>query len=296
LSVERTAEAMSSMLGADVSTGFVASLATEAAGGLDGFIDEVRRGLQGSDVVHADETTDQVKTKRWWLHVASNHLYTYLVASSTRAKSAPDEAGVLGAFTGVMMHDRLSMYFKYDQAAHAICHAHVVRDLAAIGVGWDQGWANDMAALLTEMNNAAHAARDAGRTKLSKCQVKNFLSRYDTIVEAGLAVNPAPVGRQRDALEKKSFNLATSLKKRRPEATRFVTDLRVPFTNNEAERSLRMAKIHKKISGCFQSGDNACNYAKVRSYLGTARKHGVGSLDVLAQLFNGEAWMPPRTT
>src|ERR1035437_8980997 len=46
LSVERTAEAMSAMLGADVSTGFVASLANEAAGGLTGFIGEIRQRLR----------------------------------------------------------------------------------------------------------------------------------------------------------------------------------------------------------------------------------------------------------
>lgn len=61
------------------------------------------------------------------------------------------------------------------------------------------------------------------------------------------------------------------------------------------DRSLRMAKLHHKISGCFQSDDGARAFATVRSYLATARKHGVGGLDVLAQLFRGEAWMPPRT-
>ena len=77
----------------------------------------------------------------------------------TRGKDAPDEAGVLGDFRGVMVHDRLAMYFKYDKATHAICLAHVLRGLEPIGIRWDQGWANDMAALLKEMNTAAHDAR-----------------------------------------------------------------------------------------------------------------------------------------
>ena len=98
LSVERTADAMSTMLGAQVSTGFVASLAKEAAGGLTGFIDVIRRRLSSSFLVHADETSDQVRTDKWWFHVVSNELYTYLFASPTRAKSAPDEAGVLPEF------------------------------------------------------------------------------------------------------------------------------------------------------------------------------------------------------
>jgi transposase len=243
LSVERTAEAMSAMLGATVSTGFVASLATEAAGGLTGFVEEIRKRLRHAALVHVDETSDQVRTDKWWFHVASNELYTYLFASPTRGKDAPDEAGVLGAFGGVMVHDRLAMYFKYDQATHAVCGSHLLRDLAAVGVGWDQGWANDMAALLTEMNTAAHDARAKGKAHLSRRVLAGFLSRYDSLTAAGLAANPTPIGRDRDSIEKDGYNLVAALVKLRAEATRFATDLAVPFSNNEAERALRMAKF-----------------------------------------------------
>ena len=57
-----------------------------------------------------------------------------------------------------------------------------------------------------------------------------------------------------------------------------------------------MTKIHAKVSGCFQSFEGAKAFAAVRSYLATAAKHDVGPLDVLALLFRGETWMPPRTT
>jgi len=74
---------------------------------------------------------------------------------------------------------------------------------------------------------------------------------------------------------------------------RFARDLSIPFTNNAAESSLRMAKLHRKISGCFQGDDSAQHFAAIRSYIATARKHGVGALDVLGRLFSGDVWMPP---
>ncbi|MHB8290723.1 MAG: IS66 family transposase [Acidimicrobiales bacterium] len=296
LPVERTAQAMASLLGCSVSTGFIASLAPEAADGLVGFLDELKARLRDSDLLHVDETFDHVGTNKMWFHVAANELHTFLVASMTRAKSAPDDAGVLGEFSGTMVHDRLSMYFKYDQATHAICHAHIQRDLAAVGIIEGQGWANDMATLLLEMNNAAHSARDKGKSRLSRRLLAAFLARYDKLSADGLAANPQPQGRTRDRLEADGYNLAAALTKLRPEATRFVTDLSVPFTNNEAERSVRMVKLHSKVSGCFQSLDGAKAFAAVRSYLDTARKHEIDALDVLAMLFGGDAWMPPRTT
>ena len=243
-----------------------------------------------------DETFDQVGTEKAWFHVATNELYTYHSASMTRGKSAPDEAGVLPEFNGVMVHDRLAMYFNYDKATHAICLAHIVRELKSVATGWDQGWANDMAALLIEMNNAAHAARAANKSNLSRRVVTTFLARYDGLAAAGLAANPTPVGRKRDSIEAAGYNLAAALVKLKPEATRFACDLAIPFTNNAAESAIRMTKIHAKVSGCFQSFEGAKAFAAVRSYLATAAKHDVGPLDVLALLFRGETWMPPRTT
>ncbi|MGH9093280.1 MAG: IS66 family transposase, partial [Acidimicrobiales bacterium] len=296
LPVERTAKAVSAMLGADVSTGFVAGLAAEAADRLGPFLSDLEDVLATDAVVHADETSDQVRTTTWWLHVVASERYTHLFASPTRGKDAPDAAGILGRVRGVMVHDRLAMYFNYRQVRHAICGAHILRELSAVGVRFDQGWANAMAALLTETNDACHEARATGRCRLPRRTLHGFLARYDALVADGLTANPQPHGRGRDALERKSFNLACALRDLRTEATRFAKDLSVPFTNNEAERSLRMAKLHRKISGCFQSEDHMRHFAAIRSYLDTARKHGVGALDVLGQLFRGDPWVIPAPT
>jgi len=55
---------------------------------------------------------------------------------------------------------------------------------------------------------------------------------------------------------------------------RFLTDPRVPFTNNLVERDGRMMKLRQKISGGFRSADGAKDFAVVRSVLSTARKQG----------------------
>ena len=67
---------------------------------------------------------------------------------------------------------------------------------------------------------------------------------------------------------------ALRLHERRDETLRFLTDPQVPFTNNEAERDLRMMKLRQKISGGFRSRRNADDFAILRTVIATAQKQG----------------------
>ncbi len=65
-------------------------------------------------------------------------------------------------------------------------------------------------------------------------------------------------------------------------------DADVPFTNNQGENDLRMTKVQQKISGCFRSEEGARIFCRVRAYLITCRKHGVGATEALKTLFKGK--------
>ena len=83
-------------------------------------------------------------------------------------------------------------------------------------------------------------------------------------------------------------NLLLRLKDYASDVLRFLTEPDVPFTNNQAERDLRMMKCKQKISGCFRSCDNALDFANIRSVLSTARKQNLNLLDVLIQALSDQ--------
>lgn len=58
----------------------------------------------------------------------------------------------------------------------------------------------------------------------------------------------------------------------------YARDFEIPFDNNEAERNIRNFKAKLKISGCFRTSEGANNYAKIMSFLITAKKNSINTL------------------
>jgi transposase len=246
----RVAETLTDCFGLNVSTGTIDAVYTEAARRLGGFIAALVAFLKSLPVLHVDETSDRVGTTTCWMHVVSDRLYTLIHASVTRGEQAIKTAGVLIGYRGIVVHDRLAMYWKL-KAKHAICGAHLLRDLAEVAaVATQSSWAAGLAALIVEINAACEDARVRDLKSLAPHQQRRFAARYDNLVAAGLAANPdPPAGSKRDYYQRKSHNLATAFATHRASILRFMYDLDVPLTNNQAERDLRPVKLHRLWAG-----------------------------------------------
>lgn len=76
---------------------------------------------------------------------------------------------------------------------------------------------------------------------------------------------------------------------------RFVYQPGVPFTNNAAEREVRMIRLRQKVSGCMRTLTGAQHFAAIRSYLATTVKNGINALDALLKLARDQPWLPATT-
>jgi len=295
LPVERAAQVLGDALGASVSAGTLAGLPAEAAGGLGGFVERVREQLAGAEVAHFDETGARVAGRLHWVHSASTALLSWFMVHPKRGVAAMDAAGVLPGFRGVAVHDGWSPYWRYDQASHALCAAHLLRELEAAAELPGQGWAAELAEWFAIACAQAAGARAAGADRLAPAVLAGVRDRYYHILAKGRAANPLPSrppGRRRRPRRSPAVCLLERLEVHREEVLRFLEDLRVPPTNNQAERDLRMVKLQQKISGCWRTLDGAQAFLTVRTYVATARKHGINPLAALRRLFEGDPWLP----
>jgi transposase len=167
----------------------------------------------------------------------------------------------------------------------------VLRELVAVTeTGTDPGktWARQATDALLALNEAAGAARTAGQDAIDTETRTKHEDWYRKAAETGITLNAGRQGK----LQQKRNALATRMKDRGADYLRFARDLRVPFTNNEAEQAIRMSKLRIKISGCMRSMAGAEEFCALRSYLATAARHGIGALDALTAAFQGQPWIP----
>jgi transposase len=300
LPIERTAELIADLLGVEVSTGWLCQVQLEAAGKLTGFIGDLKDRLAAEPVLHADETGTRVRTTKHWVHTVCSGLLTLIAVHPKRGREALEDIGVLGAYTGTLVHDGYASYDHLHAVDHAQCHAHLVRHLKDVGkTDLYRAWTSEMTSLLLDAKAASEDAAAASQSRVGRRKAAAIRRRYQACLDQALALlPPGPPPRRRHQggwtiYQRQAWNLATRMRRDGADVLRLLDDTRIPADNNPAERSLRMIKLHDKISGTFHSLTGAEAFTRIRSYLQTAAKHGENPIDVLRQLFTQQPWTPP---
>jgi len=166
-----------------------------------------------------------------------------------------------------------------------------IGDLDEPGTRVQRCWTEPAISALTDAKAAVAKARADGAPALDGEVLDALRGRYDDAVAWGIATNAHrdwPGGRH------PGYTLARRLQARAAQVWCFAADFAVPFTNNPAEQPQRMVKLQMKIGGCWRSVRTAARYCLIRSYLGTARNHGIHPLDALRDAMAGTPWMPPQ--
>ena len=285
VSVNRTHEILSGVFGIPLSTGTVVNMVSSCAEGLDEILELIRSGTVSSEIVHFDETGTRVNSKNMWVHVASNSEYTHLTINEKRGHVGMDAGGVLPEFVGIGVHDCLASYWKYLNILHALCCAHLLRELIGVEENHpEQKWAPDFKKLLLDMKKAKEDAIAKGEDQLSSEQLKEFERLYDELIELAYEENPLPAETEKKPGRKKKgkvLALIERLDKYEASVCLFVNNFTVPFDNNQAERDCRNVKTKTKVSGCFRSQIGAKNYMRIMSFVGTAKKRGLSGFEAI---------------
>lgn len=274
-------------VGLSLSKGSISNFNREASLRLEPFEAWVKKQLLASPVNHSDETGIRVDNKTFWLHTLTNNKATFYHPDPKRGRPAIDRMGILPQYQGTICHDHWKPYYHYNDCSHALCNAHHLRELERAYEQEDQQWAKKMQTFLTRL----HKKVEQSGGILSPQKIIRYRKQYRAILKKGEKECPAAsktTGKRGRTKQSFSRNLLERFKNFEDDTLRFMTSKDVPFTNNQAERDIRMTKVQQKISGCFRSMEGAKTFCRVRAFLSTCQKNNVSPTVALRNLFHGK--------
>ena len=295
LPYERTGDLLKVLFGYQPGGGTLTQAQQQAYEVLEPVEAEIKAAIRGSPNSHSDETGMRVEAKTQWLHVCSTETHTYYYWSQHRGKQAHQDDGLLPEYQGILMHDAYAAYFALE-CQHALCNAHLLRDLQALyEADPSQLWPRHLIRLLQTAWAIVKQTKVEGLKQLPRLKQTRILALFDRIIRPADQRTPPNLRqpRQRGRVAQSPHrNLLDRLLNHKADYLRFVTDFRIPFDNNLAERDLRMCKLQQKISGCFRTATGADLFCRIRGYISTVRKQGHDLLPALISLFSNSPFSP----
>lgn len=250
----------------------------------------IERLLQ-APALHADETSVRVNKRNYWVHVYSAGDITLKFVHPKRGTQAIEAIGIIPRYGGVIVHDCWASYLSYTHCGHGLCGAHLLRELTFIHEANGYAWAANMKRLLRE--TCATVSKRENRM-LTEPEYANLQKRYRNILTRGskeLPPIPERASGKRGRIAKSdAHNLWERLRDHEAPVLLFARRAEVAFTNNRAERDLRMGKVKQKVSGCFRQVRYAEAYCRISSYLQSMAYQGVNPLLAIQLALSGELY------
>jgi transposase len=107
-----------------------------------------------------------------------------------------------------------------------------------------------------------------------------------TMIFSVCKISPRLAGLVYSIKKRTGHNLLIRLRDFKTETLRFLYDSDVPFTNNLAERDIRLVKLKQKVSGGFRTHIGAEIFVAIRSLVSTVQKQGKSIFQYLIDIFN----------
>ena len=291
VSIDRTQKFLHALTGLRISTGAIAGMIDRFAIRIEGIVEEIGDALMRAPVLNCDETGVRTAGTSYWLHNASTSELTFQAVEKSRGEEGMRQAGLLPFYPGIKIHDCWKPDWHFP-GEHGLCNAHILRDAKGV-VENDptQEWANKIVSLLIRgKEEARENAIAAGKDSLDDSVYEEYLTEFRQLAEEGIAQNPLEErkpgqrGRVRRSVPRR---LAERLLAHAEEFCLFLKNFLVPFDNNQAERDVRHMKTKIKVSGCFRTHRGARAFAKINSFLSSAKKQGVNVLQAVRLALEG---------
>lgn len=289
MSLQRCQEHMMGMLGKSLSQAIMLKYLSQFSESLKTWEEKQIQNILKCKVIHCDETSVRINKVNFWVHSYSSGVITLKFVHRNRGREAIDDFNITPRFKGIIVHDSLASYFAYDHVTHGLCGGHLLRELKFIEESNGYLWATKLKEILLETLEIVNSR--PGVKRLRAKEYKRLQSRYRNALTRGLVEMPSFPGKSTKrgkATKSQAQNLWCRLKEYEDAVLLFARVKEVDFTNNRAERDLRITKVKQKMSGCFRTYEMAEVFYRISSYIKSMKYRGYSSIEAISLALQGK--------
>ena len=263
-------EFLNDWLGITLSKGVINQCILEAGRAVEPLEEQLIDEIKKATLIHIDETGwKQLSTKLWLWGFVTNTVCLFLIGSRTKEVAKT----ILDIFTGWVMSDGYNAYRHYQKRLR--CWAHLIRKLKGLADSIDKTahvFGDQGLEYFKCLKAAVYAAREGPNTNIS-VELADLLAHFKVLCSE-----------HQQCHHKKTKAVAREFLNDWEAIWCVLSDVRLPMTNNEAERILRHWVIDRQITFGTRSSEGSRAFALLASVIETCRLRGISPWPYLAEV------------
>lgn len=314
VSIIRVHELLRELLGLNISQGYICKICQVFGEKCEDFAKELSSIINKYQICYWDDTTVSANGKNINYRVYGTNNISLYTAHPQKNLNGLIEDNVLSRLSSLnyVMHDHNCVNYNQMFTFQNIkCNQHLLRDFEKIiDNNKDCIWSLKLKNQIKELIKLRNEMYNNPQNKSNSLPTE-IIKQFEKLLNKTIETEIPQLEKIKQEYENKQKELGnTSRKIYPPESVRleynlltrlsnpvykeayfkWMSDVKIPVTNNLAERLLRPEKTHMKVSGQFASVENAKLHANAMSYLNTCRINGVNPLEAIRALFENRSY------
>lgn len=251
-------------------------------------IEKIKKAILKSPVINEDETPITVNGKIMSTIGVFTKKLSLVEAFENRKLESFKEMGILDRYIGTVCHDHNSIHTSFTQSKQSECNFHILRYCKASYEIHKWESIKEFMDYLLELRDAVDKYKLEGKNCFTQEEYENAKVKYLQILNKWDKEHKDKADKDKPKYYDDERCLKTRLRECVDDHLRFLTDFRIDFTNNLAERGLRKIKTKLKITGGFRNLEFSKYYCHAISIIDTCKKQNMNIGETIQNIFMGK--------
>lgn len=251
-------------------------------------INKMKNEILKQSVINEDETPITVNGKIMSTIGVFTKQISLIDAFSNRKLEAFKEMGILDRYIGTVCHDHNKIHLSFPQSKQAECNFHILRYCKAEYEVHKREIIKEFIDYLLELRDKVEEHKLQGKTCFTDIEYETAKAEYLELLDIWDEEFKKEYDKDKEQYYDSERCLKSRLREYVDDHLRFLTDFRIEFTNNLAERGLRKIKTKLKIAGGFRNLQFAKYYCDAISIIDTCKKQNMNIGETIKNIFMGK--------